>query len=76
MGITMKKPCCAILPKILKEFNWFSYTDEDTVEKRFVMPFIETSNGEKWRVNNCPSCGEDIRMINISYDDLYEEEGH
>lgn len=67
----MSKYCCEVLPKILQEFNWFTYTDEKLNENRYVMPYIETREGNKWKINHCPSCGENIRSINLNYDEIY-----
>lgn len=67
----MSKFCCKVLPEILKEFNWFTYNDEKTNEEVFLMPYIETREGVKWKINHCPSCGENIKSIKVNYDELY-----
>ena len=59
----MAKICCETFKKISKSFNWFSYSVNGN--SILCMPYIQV--GEiKYRVNNCPSCGVEIRDIEIS----------
>lgn len=69
-----KKYCCNVLPKILCEFNWFSYTDDKTNEDMYVMPYIETRQGDKWKINHCVSCGSNIKSIRLTYNEIYNNE--
>ena len=51
--------CCDVFSQIKNKFNWFSYEDDDD-SKVFCMPSINSI-----RVNHCPSCGENIRSIEL-----------
>lgn len=70
----MKTPkdefCCQALPEILKHFQWMSVDIEG--EKKLLMPHFQTYGfGDiKYRVNHCPSCGAEIRDIEINEEDL------
>lgn len=68
-----KKYCCEVFPKILKEFNWFYYKDEKLNENIYVMPYIESREGDKWKVNYCPSCGANVMDTKITYDEIYNK---
>lgn len=56
------KYCCDVFPKIMKDFKWFSFIDDDG-KTYLLMPCIVGDND--YRVNNCPSCGEVVRSIRI-----------
>lgn len=51
-------------------FHWMSYSEDDGT-KVFVMPFLDV-NGQKFRVNNCPSCGTEVRSIRLSEKEFYD----
>lgn len=61
----MKNSCCEVFPKLIKNFQWFSYID-DNGKKIYSMPCL--SDCDKWRINYCPSCGAKIRDITIDED--------
>jgi len=45
-------------------FYWMTYYDnEDKI--KYIMPYIY-KDGVKYRVNHCPSCGTEIRDIELS----------
>ena len=56
--------------KILDQFGWFVTADG----KWNVMPQITADTGERFRVNYCPSCGQNIRDVIIAAPN--EEEGY
>lgn len=70
----MKTPqedfCCKVLPEILNHFNWMS--GEIDGEKKLLLPHFQTHGfgSLKFRVNHCPSCGAEIRDIQINEEDL------
>jgi hypothetical protein len=47
-------PCCSVWKDIRHDFKWYSFFDYPGY---LCMPSL--SNG--WRVNFCPSCGEQVR---------------
>jgi hypothetical protein len=55
--------CCGNFERMITAFGWFK-VDDPTVDK-LLMPYLEV-DGVKWRVNNCPSCGHNVRSIEIS----------
>ena len=59
----MKEYCCDIFPKIARSFDWLKREDSNK-NHVFCMPHI-VSDGIMYRVNNCPSCGKEIRSIEI-----------
>jgi hypothetical protein len=59
--------CCNGFRKIAKRLSWYSYGEDD--EKTLIMPFIFNAPGE-YRVNFCPSCGKNIRDIEIKESDF------
>jgi len=61
----MKKYCCEVFPKIATGLSWMSYTN-DNKESILCMPYIEDECTTKYRVNYCPSCGSEIRSIEIN----------
>ena len=51
--------CCEVWPEIAPTFEWYRFEDwPDLV----CMPCIRVGN-TSWRVNHCPSCGAEIRMV-------------
>ena|SRR3990167_6028757 len=58
--ITSKQPviCCGILEKMT--IAWMRFSDGTKVA-----PFIAGEDGEKYRVNHCPSCGAYVRDAKI-----------
>lgn len=68
----MKTPqdefCCQVLPEILNHFQWMSADFEG--EKKLLMPHFNTHGNIRYRVNHCPSCGAEIRDIEINEEDL------
>ncbi len=58
--------CCAVFEDMVKMFSWMSYEHEG--KKLACMPHIHGSNGERWRVNHCPSCGREVRSIELPWD--------
>lgn len=56
--------CCDIFQFMIPSFAWFKY-DDDQEGTIYLMPCIETMDGEKYRVNHCPSCGKEVRGIMI-----------
>lgn len=59
--------CCGIFNKMVKNFGWFSFHDENG-KKVFVLPAIK-HNGINFKVNYCPSCGKSIDGIELRDDD-------
>jgi hypothetical protein len=54
--------CCGTFEKYAKSFNWmFRY--DDNKNKIFLMPHI---GKEMYRVNNCPTCGAEIRSVELT----------
>lgn len=63
------KNCCDVWPKFWPAFNWMSVEIEG--EKMVVMPYHQNPNqSNKWRVNNCPSCGTDVRSTMLRQETL------
>jgi hypothetical protein len=62
--------CCGHFEKILREFEWFNYDDEngDTI---LLMPYLTGSDGQKYRVNHCPVCGAHVRDFKIKDSELF-----
>lgn len=59
----MSEHCCTVFPKLALTFNWMSFVN-DKNESILCMPYIEYSD-IKYRINNCPSCGKEIRSVEI-----------
>ena len=52
-------------------FCWFSFEEkEKSGEKVFVMPCLSET---KFRINNCPSCGAEVRNIQIPEDEFLKD---
>lgn len=59
----MNEYCCNSFTKIAKGISWMQFVDENK-ETILCMPYIKS--GEiKYRINYCPSCGKEIRSIEI-----------
>ena len=58
-------PCCEVFKEIIFSFSWM--TTGEGKDKFYCMPYIPISVN-KWRVNNCPSCGKEIRNIRIPHE--------
>lgn len=56
----MEKVCCEVFKSNLDKFDWFSFGESP--KKTYVMPVLKGTN---LRVNNCFSCGKEIRSIEI-----------
>jgi hypothetical protein len=68
-GGAVDKPavmCCAVFEDMAKRFSWMGY--EANGQRLACMPHIYGSNGERWRVNYCPSCGREVRSIEVPLD--------
>lgn len=59
---------CAVFEDMAKRFSWMSY--EANGQRIACMPHIHGSNGERWRVNHCPSCGREVRSIEVPWEFL------
>lgn len=60
----INKMCCDVFHKMISNFNWMSLVDNG--KRIFLMPYIENEQLDlKIRVNNCPSCGAEVRDITI-----------
>jgi hypothetical protein len=64
---TLEVTCCKPFESMVSEFMW--YTFEDNGQIFYVMPCI-VLNDISWRVNFCPSCGENVRSIRIESEDF------
>jgi len=62
--------CCAPYKKMAQTFQWFSYVNDDNI-RIFLMPSIKVDENF-FRVNNCPSCGEPTRSIEIPEEEYLE----
>ncbi len=56
--------CCESFNKIMHLFKWFSYQD-DNGNTGYVMPYLESNDNKRLRINNCPVCGKNIRNIEL-----------
>jgi hypothetical protein len=56
--------CCGYFEKYASSLGWMHFTDDDEQKIR-VMPHIN-ANGSRWRVNNCPTCGFEVRGIQVT----------
>ena len=55
--------CCGNFEKMVHAFNWMILDDFA------LMPYIPNGN-LKLRVNNCPSCGAEVRSVKIPISEL------
>lgn len=57
--------CCETFPKILHNLQWMKIEDEGS--PILVMPYIlSLDSAEMLRVNHCPSCGKEVRNIELT----------
>ena len=69
----MKQPCCNYFNKIKHHFKWLSTEDEND-NKVFIMPHLMCDkNIERVRIQKCPSCGENIREMQLTFNDQDHE---
>lgn len=66
--------CCDIFKKYYDQlFSWMVYLDENN-NKINVMPHVNIYNENderiQLRINNCPSCGVEIRSIEINENNI------
>jgi hypothetical protein len=59
----MDEYCCNSFKKIALTFSWMSFHDNKN-ESILCMPYILSEN-IRYRINHCPSCGREIRSIEI-----------
>jgi Zn-finger nucleic acid-binding protein len=56
--------CCGVWPELREAFDWYKLDDSPRV---LVMPHIDASTvwskKVSWRVNFCPICGGNRRMV-------------
>ena len=58
------KHCCESFKDFIPLLNWFAY--DDIGVKIYVMPYMQIEQSNKLRVNYCPSCGTEIRDIELT----------
>lgn len=58
------KHCCDAFKDFIPMFNWFAYDDKGV--KIYVMPCMQVEQSNKLRINHCPSCGANIRDIELT----------
>ena len=58
------KHCCKYFKHFINYFYWMTYFDNNEKIK-YIMPYTY-QDGIKYRVNNCPSCGAEVRDIELS----------
>lgn len=63
-GILGAVMCCDSFKKFIPIFKWMQ-----TEEKICLMPYIQCGN-LKMRINHCPSCGKEVRNIQLTKDEL------
>ena len=57
--------CCESFGNIRHQFEWFSYQD-DKGRKVYIMPYLIACDGfTRLRINYCPTCGKQIREIEL-----------
>jgi len=57
------KHCCESFKHFIPLFNWMTYNLEGA---KYIMPHIIVNDNYKLRVNYCPSCGAEIRDIELT----------
>lgn len=62
LEITEDVDCCEHWKRIAHTFGWFSYTDYPEMA---AMPHIRMEDGSATRINFCPVCGKNVRMVNM-----------
>lgn len=61
--------CCDSFRKMRHNFHWFGY-QEDKNKKVYTMPYLISCDGcTKLRVCYCPSCGKEVRGIELREED-------
>jgi len=63
-GTTMNH-CCEVFPKLIYDFKWFTLRPPG--QDIQLMPCIPVGDID-YRLNFCPSCGADVRGIEINID--------
>jgi hypothetical protein len=64
--------CCEYFKEFAGRFHWFNFTDEKR-GKIYCMPSIDSFKDDRmWRVNHCPSCGKEIRSIELTEEEFNE----
>lgn len=58
--------CCEAWPMIATRLDWVRYED---YPEFLSMPHLKVG-GHLWRVNHCPSCGTEVRDINMKRERL------
>lgn len=61
----MKNICCGNFEKMFSKMNW--HVIEMKEGKFYVMPCLGIM-----RINNCPSCGKEVRGVKIPYYEFRE----
>jgi hypothetical protein len=68
-GILGAVICCGSFEKYAKQFKWM-ILDQECEERKYIMPHIniidEKYDTIKMRVNHCPTCGFEVRNIELS----------
>jgi hypothetical protein len=52
--------CCEAFPRLIESFDWFKWKDDGSIR---VLPVMR---GTLLRLNFCPSCGSEVRHIEIN----------
>lgn len=52
--------CCNTFEKLIIRFNWMKLAETG----EYIMPYLQVGD-IKYRINNCPSCGKEVRNIQI-----------
>jgi hypothetical protein len=67
------KICCEPFKQLIHQINWFSSAQRvqcrdtnDDGEKIILMPCFIGSDGNKYRINHCPTCGADVRQLKFT----------
>ena len=58
------KQCCESFTDFIPLFYWMNYYDDDKII--YIMPYIIVNDGYKLRINHCPSCGAEVRDIELT----------
>lgn len=58
--------CCEVWPKLRDAFSWMAFAETPHVH---VMPCIRVGHNSRWRVNHCPSCGANRRLVTWNTED-------
>ena len=54
------KHCCESFKDFIPLFYWM------TLDEKYIMPHVIVNIRYKLRINNCPSCGADVRDIELN----------